>query len=584
MLLKKIKKQQVMHNTFKIPTHQKRRFVPENLIIDAWHKIESLFDNLLERKITSAKELEIWMLDRSEISAVLEEDMAWRYIKMNIDTTDKELNSQFSFWIKEISPKIAPYSHKLNLKLVKNSHLKELDQKKYRIYLRGIKKQIEIFREENIPLFTLMEEKQQEYGAISAKMSIEVDGTEITMQKAAQLLKSTDRAKREEVYNKITERRLKDEKELDDLFDELIKLRQEIAKNSGFKNYRDYMFAAMGRFDYSPKDCFDFHEAITKEIVPIINSFEQKRKEKLGYNSYKPWDTSVDVNGLPPLKPFKGGNELVDKTIECFSKLNPYFGECITTMKAMKHLDLESKEGKAPGGFMYPLYEIGVPFIYMNAVGSQRDLVTMVHEGGHAVHSFLCRNLTLTAFKSTPSEVAELASMSMELLSMDNWNVFYKDADDLKRAKLEQLEKALETLPWVASIDKFQHWIYTTKHTAKDRKEKWIEISNKLGNQIINWKGNENAYANLWQKQLHLYEVPFYYIEYGMAQLGAIAMWRSFKQLGQDGLNNYINALKLGYTKTIGEIYETAGIKFDFSAKYVKELSEFIKEELNKLN
>ena len=573
-----------MESTITIPTRPTRKFVPEDLIINSWDKIKSLFDNLVDREISTTLELEQWMLDQSELSAVLEEDMAWRYIKMNIDTTDKKLGERFSLWIKEISPNTAPYSHRLNLKLVESPYLKELDQEKYRIYLRGVKKQIEIFREENIPLFTIMEEKQQEYGAISAKMSIEVDGEKMTMQKAAQLLKSTDRTKREEVYNKISSRRLQDEKALDNLFDELIALRQKIAKNAGFNNYRDYMFAAMGRFDYTPKDCFNFHDAIATEIVPIINSFEQKRKDKLGYTSYKPWDTAVDVDGLAPLKPFNDGNDLTDLSVECFKRLRPYFGECLSTMKAMQHLDLESKNGKAPGGFMYPLYEIGVPFIYMNAVGSQRDVVTMVHEGGHAVHSFLSRDLAMTEFKSTPSEVAELASMAMELLSMDHWDVFYENASDLKRAKLEQLEKALETLPWVASIDKFQHWIYTTEHTAQQRKEKWLEISGELGNQILDWEGNENSHANLWQKQLHLYEVPFYYIEYGMAQLGAIAMWRSYKQLGEQGLDNYMDALKLGYTKTIGEIYETAGIKFDFSANYVKELADFIKEELRKLN
>ncbi|HIG32390.1 MAG TPA: M3 family oligoendopeptidase, partial [Flavobacteriales bacterium] len=240
-----------MQNTIAIPTCPKRRFVPENLIIDSWDKIKFLFDNLVEREISSASELEKWMLDQSELSAVLEEDMAWRYIKMNIDTTDKELGERFSFWIKEISPNTAPYSHKLNVKLLESPFLKELDQEKYRIYLRSVKKQIEIFRDENIPLFTTMEEKQQEYGAISAQMSIEVDGEKITMQKAAQLLKSTDRNKREDVYNKITTRRLQDEKALDDLFDELIALRQKIAGNAGFDNYRDYMFAALGRFDYT---------------------------------------------------------------------------------------------------------------------------------------------------------------------------------------------------------------------------------------------------------------------------------------------------------------------------------------------
>ena len=547
-------------------------------------EIEYLFNNLVARNISNVAELERWMLDRSELEAVLEEDMAWRYIKMNIDTTDKELGKRFAFWIKEILPKTAPYSHKLNLKLVESPYLKELDKEKYHIYLRSVNKKIEIFREENIPLFTEMEAKQQEYGGIVAKMSVEIDGEKMTMQKAALLLKNTNRAKREEVFYKTSARRRQDEEALDNLFDELIVLRQKIAKNAGFDNYRDYMFAAMGRFDYTPEDCFDFHDAIEKEIVPIITSFEQKRKEKLGFENYKPWDTQVNVDGLDPLKPFDDGKVLIDKSILCFHRLRPYFGDCLATMQAMKHLDLESKDGKAPGGFMYPLYEIGVPFIYMNAVGSQRDVVTMVHEGGHAIHSFLSRDLEMTEFKSTPSEVAELASMSMELLSMDNWNIFYLNNSELKRAKLEQLEKALEMLPWVASIDKFQHWIYTTKHTAKERKEKWLEISAKLGNQIIDWEGNENVHANLWQKQLHLYEVPFYYIEYGMAQLGAIAMWRSYKKLGEKGLDNYMEALKLGYTKSISEIYETAGIKFDFSAIYVKELATFIKKELSKLN
>ena len=573
-----------MNNSINIPTRPTRRFVSEDLIIDSWSKIEPLFESLLNREILSAKHLERWMLDRSELEAVLEEDMAWRYIKMNIDTTDKNLGDRFTFWIKEISPKIAPYSHQLNVKLVENTFLNELDSDKYKIYLRGVKKAIEIFREDNIPLYTEMEEKQQEYGTISAKMSIEVDGETVTMQKAAQFLKDTNREKREEVYHKISERRLEDKEKLDVLFDELIALRQEIAKNAGYRNYRDYMFAALGRFDYTATDCYSFHTAIEQEIVPIITSFEEKRKEKLGLENYKAWDTSVDANGKESLKPFEGGDILTDKSIECFNRLRPYFGECLSTMKEMKHLDLESKNGKAPGGFMYPLYEIGVPFIYMNAVGSQRDVVTMVHEGGHAVHSFLSRDLSMTEFKSTPSEVAELASMSMELLSMKHWDVFYDNKEDLKRAKREQLEKALEGLPWIAAIDKFQHWIYTTDHTAEQRREQWMEISSELGNPVVNWEGQEDSLANQWQKQLHLYEVPFYYIEYGMAQLGAIAMWREYILKGEVALDNYTKALKLGYTKSIGEIYETAGIQFDFSVNYVKELSEFIKTQLSEID
>ena len=573
-----------MKENISIPSRPKRKFVPENLNIDSWNKVEPLFENLLKRSINSKKELENWMKDRSELNSVMNEDLAWRYIKMNINTKDEKLAKKFHFWIKEISPNLAPYSHKLNIKLIESPFLNELEHEKYNIYLRSVKKQIEIYREENIPLFTEMEAKQQEYGMISAKMTVEFDGKSLTMQQASLILKDTDREKRKTIYNLIQKRRLEDEEKLDNLYDELIILRQKIAKNAGYDNYRDYMFSAMGRFDYKPEDCFDFHNAISKKIVPIITSFEEKRKKELNYINYRPWDTAVDVDGLKPLKPFNGGNELTDLTIKCFSKLRPYFGNCISIMKEMKHLDLESKEGKAPGGFMYPLHEIGVPFIYMNSVGSQRDLVTMVHEGGHAIHSFLCRNLELTEFKSTPSEVAELASMAMELLSMDYWDTFYENENELKRAKLEQLEKALGTLPWVAAIDKFQHWVYTNKHTSKERKEKWLEIDSELGNQVINWDGQVSAQKIMWQRQLHLYEVPFYYIEYGMAQLGAIAVWRSYKKNGEEAIENYINALRLGYTKSIGEIYKTAGIKFDFSEEYVNELALFIKEELKKLH
>lgn len=569
--------------TINIPKRPQRKFISEELVVDSWSKIETYFQDLLDRKIHSVTALERWMLDRSELEAVLEEEQAWRYIKMNIDTRDKELGDAFSFWVKEISPNVAPYNHKLNLNLKKNPFYEDLDKEKYRIYLRGLDKAIEIYRDENISLFTEMQTKQQEYGAIAAKMTVDIDGEKMTMQKAAQYLKSTNRAKREEVFAKVNERRIKDRDTLDKLFDELIALRQKIACNAGFDNYRDYKFAAMGRFDYTPSDCYDFHASIAQEITPIVHQIDQDRKDKMGLESYKPWDTLVDDSGKESLKPFKEGGELIDKTIKCFHRLRPYFGECLEVMKAMNHLDLESKEGKAPGGFNYPLYEIGVPFIYMNAVGSQRDLVTMVHEGGHAVHSFLSRELDLCEFKSVPSEVAELASMAMELLSMETWDEFYTDEKELKRAKREQLEKVLSGLPWIAAIDKFQHWIYTTEHTHEERRAEWANIMGLLGSSVIDWEGNETAYLNQWQKQLHLYEVPFYYIEYGMAQLGAIAMWRSYKIHGEKALDNYISALRLGYTKSISELYQEAGIEFNFSQEYVKELADFVKLEMAKI-
>lgn len=574
----------MLTQNIEVPTKKPRIFLPDNLIIDSWEKLAPYFDDLKNRSISNVLELEKWMLDRSELEAVLEEDMAWRYIKMNIDTTDKSLEKEFMFFVQEIEPKIAPYANAYNKKLIENEFVTELKGEGYDIYLRGVKKSIEIFREENIPLQTELQADAQKYGAISAQMSIEYDGKEMTLQQAAQYLKNTDRAVREDVYTKVANRRLKEVDALNNLYNELIAKRTQVAKNAGFNNFRDYMFAAMGRFDYTANDCFDFHNAIAKEVVPATSNFELERKQQLGYDNLKPWDSDVDAEGKSPLKPFDNGATLLDKSITCFEKIHPYFGERLAIMKELGYLDLESKKGKAPGGFNYPLHEIGVPFIYMNAVGSQRDLVTMVHEGGHAVHSFLTRDLKLTGFKEFPSEVAELASMSMELISMDVWSEFYDNEDELKRAKKEQLQGVLKTLPWVAAIDKFQHWVYENPtHTTEERDAKWNKIMDAFGSQHTNWEGNEAGRTNLWQKQLHLYEVPFYYIEYGMAQLGAIAVWRNYKQNPKKAIEQYMDALSLGYTKNISEIYKTAGIEFNFSQAYVKELVDFVKEELGKI-
>lgn len=567
-----------------IPTRKPRIFLPDNLNIDSWEKLEPYFEDLKNRNFSNVTELEQWLLEKSELEAVLEEDMAWRYIKMNIDTSDKSLEKEFMFFVQEVEPKIAPYINTYNKKLLESKFVGELRGEGYDIYLRGVKKSIEIFREENIPLQTELQADAQKYGAIAAQMSIEFTGKELTLQQAAQYLKNTDREVRKQVYEKIAEERLAEVDTLNNLYTDLIKKRTQVAKNAGFNNFRDYMFAAMGRFDYSPQDCFDFHSAIENEVVKVTTTFEIERKEKLGYDVLKPWDYDVDAEGKNPLKPFENGLSLLEKSINCFNKIHPYFGERLAIMKELGYLDLESKKGKAPGGFNYPLHEIGVPFIYMNSVGSQRDLVTMVHEGGHAIHSFLTRDLKLTSFKEFPSEVAELASMSMELISMDFWSDFYDDEDDLKRAKREQLQGVLNTLPWVAAIDKFQHWVYENpEHTIDERNAKWNELMDGFGNQHTDWSGFETSRTNLWQKQLHLFEVPFYYIEYGMAQLGAIAVWRNYKQNPDKAIKQYMDALSLGYTKNISEIYKTAGISFNFSQEYVRELVDFVKEELEEI-
>lgn len=563
----------------------KRTFVAENLQIDSWESIKTYFDDLLARTIETKDDYTKWLKDKSELEAVLEEDAAWRYIKMTIDTRDEALSNAYTFFVTKIQPELAPFEDQLNQKLVDSPYFAELDNDQaHHIYFRSVKTALELFREENIEIEAELNEKSQQYGSISAAQTIEHEGEQITMQKASSLLKEQDEVLRKTVFEKMALRRAEDAGKLDDLYTELIQKRHQLAKNAGFENFRDYKFQSLGRFDYTKEDCFNFHDAIKKLIVPMVKTIQQEKLNKLGKTQFKPWDADVDPDGKAPLKPFSTGEELLNGSIAMFDKIDAYFGNCLRTMDEMGHLDLDSKAGKAPGGYNYPLYEIGVPFIFMNSVGAQRDLVTMVHEGGHAVHSFLSRDLELTGFKSLPSEVAELASMSMELLTMNLWNEFYKDEQELKRAKKDQLETILKILPWIAQIDEFQHWVYENPtHSVDERHAKWVAISKEYGTGLTDWTGFEDVQKTAWQRQLHLFEVPFYYIEYGIAQLGALGVWKNSMTNFQKAIDDYKAALSLGYTKSIPEIYETAGIRFDFTEAYLKELADFVQVELSKL-
>ena len=571
--------------SLEIPVRPSRQFVTENFHVTTWEELKPLFDKLISQEIRSAIELRTWLRDRSELESILSEDMGWRYIRMTCFTENEEYRNAYQYFVEHIQPNIAPVADQLNKKCFESPFLDELSKLEgFDILIRNLKKEIEIFREENIPLLTEISTDTQKYAQLSGAMMVVLDGKEMTLQQATVLLMSIDRVKREEAYRAISARRLKDKEELDLLFSKLIALRHRVASNAGFTNFRDYMFKAYGRFDYAPKDCFDFHESIANEVLPLLNKISKERKETLKLDVLRPWDKAVDTEGKQPLKAFTDGNDLTAKSIECFRRLDPFLGQCLSIMKEMGHLDLESRKGKAPGGYNYPLGEIGVPFIFMNATSTMRDMTTIMHEGGHAVHNFLTKDLELGDFKNTPMEVAELASMSMELISMDHWDVFFDNEEDLKRAKREQLEDIIETLPWVATIDKFQHWLYENpKHLQAERKQNWNRIFNEFADTVTDWSGLGEAKDYLWQKQLHLYEVPFYYIEYGMAQLGAIAVWRNFKNDPKKGLEGYLNALKKGNLTTIPEIYKAAGIRFDFSRSYIQELMTFVKEEMEKI-
>lgn len=570
--------------TISLPKRHARPFIGEEFALTSWEDLQPLFDNLKNRSITSAADLRQWFLDRSELESYLSENFAWRYIRQTCDTANEELIQSLQFFITEIQPKLAVYGNELDKKAAESEFLKELTDEGFDITIRGMMKAIEIFRDKNVPLQTQLQTEERKYGAIAGAMTVTLDGEEMTLQKAADRLQNTDRAVREEAWRAITERRYEDHEKLDELLNTLVKLRDEVGRNADFANYRDYMFAAMGRFDYTPQDCFEFHEAVREAVVPMLNGMAQERKDTLQVEALRPWDTKVDPEGRAPLKPFDNGQELLEKTIRCFNRLDPFLADCLKIMKAMGHMDLESRKGKAPGGYNYPLDEIGVPFIFMNATSNLRDMVTLLHEGGHAVHSLVTRDLALNTFKHPPSEVAELASMSMELLTMDYWDEFFENEEDLRRAKIQHLESIIETLPWVATVDKFQHWMYENPtHTADQRTEAWVRIYEEFTDTIMDWSGLEKFKAYLWQRQLHIYEVPFYYIEYGMAQLGAIGVWKNYRENPEAGLKGYLDALKLGYTAPIGEIYAAANVPFDFSKKNITELMNFVKTELDAL-
>ncbi len=563
---------------------QTRTFLPENFTVTDWPSLEPFFKELLEREIKDKRSLELWLKDQSELEAAVSEDACWRQIKMTCDTENKTLEEAFNYFCMQIQPQIQAMADALNKKLMASPLLDALEKDTYHTYLRSINKSIELFREENIPLQAEMAVLQQQFGQITGAMMVTVNGTEYTLQQAGKFLENPDRNLREEVYRKIQERRLQDKPKLDELYDKLIALRDKSARNAGFENYRDFRFKELGRFDYNKEDCFQFHEAVKQHVLPLVNNIYRRKKEKLGLDNLRPWDMDAEPEGTLPLRPFTHSDELLEKSIECFNQLRPFFGQCLQKMQELKHLDLESRKGKAPGGYNCPLAESGAPFIFMNAAGQMNDVTTMLHEGGHAVHSFLSHPLPLTGFKEYPMEIAEVASMAMELFTMDFWDSFFTNEKDLRRAKEHQLERVISIFPWIAIIDKFQHWVYEhPTHTHEERTAAWVAILKEFQDSVVDYSGLENYRSNAWQRQLHLFEVPFYYIEYGIAQLGAIGMWMQYKNNKQAAIDNYCNALALGGTKTLPELYKTAGLEFDFSPDKIKVLMDFVKNEMENL-
>lgn len=558
---------------------KERKFYSSNLKADSVELVTKELELLNEVTINSKQDLETFIHKVSEFVFIIYETYAWKYIKMTCNADKPENAKAFNDFFANIMTKLQAYSFKFNKKIYESAYKSELPTEEYAHLMKIVANEIELFREENIPLNVKENELANKYGEMFSKLTVNFDGEDKTLIQMRQYQKSNDRKVREKAWRLVAERIMKESDEFNELFDELKKLRIQIAKNVGFKNYRDYMHQEKGRFDYTPQDIIEFHKSVEQVVVPFLKELSEDRKEKLKVNSLKPWDVSVDLDGKI-LKPFSSENEFVDKAVKILSKVKPEFGKNLNMMKNSGFLDLENRKGKAPGGYNFPLAEYGAAFIFMNAIGLQSDVSTLLHESGHAMHSFATADMKIAQYGNTPSEIAELASMSMELLTLDYLDEYYDNKEDLIKAKKEQLEGTLKFLPWCMIVDAFQQWIYTEpNHTAAERTQYFKSLMDRF-NVGIDWSGLLSEKGSQWLRQLHIFEVPFYYIEYGISQLGAIAVYKNYKENGKVAIKQYEDFLKLGYSKSVKELYKAAGIKFDFSVDYIKGIVEFIKEEL----
>ena len=566
-----------------VSSKRSRRFVKTDEVLDDLSRIEPYFQRLMGADISAPEALEEWLLDGSELAACIGEVRTDRYVQMTCHTDDTALRQKYLDFVEKIDPQCQRFWQQLNVKYTESDARKKLPQERYSVLDRSTEASVELFREENIPLQVEEKKLAQEYQQVCGEMIVEFEGREQTLQQLNVYAEHTDREIRYRAWKIGSERRFKDHQKLDRIFDSLIELRDRQAANAGLKDYRDYAFKAYQRFDYTPADCETFHEAIEKTVLPAVKKLNIRRKEKLGIDKLRPWDLSVDEDGAQGLKPFTEVGELCDKCEEIFGRVDPDLKLQFADMRNKGYLDLDSRKGKAPGGYQSTYEEGRYPFIFMNAVGLHRDVTTLLHEGGHAFHTYATEEEDILAYRHAPIEFSEVASMTMELLGLDHLDVVY-EGQKLRRARQKQLEGILRIFPWVALIDSFQHWIYTHQgHSREDRTAAWLRLHHQF-NAGVDYSGYENMERNLWQKQLHLFEVPFYYIEYAIAQLGALQLWVNVRREGSQAVKKYRQALALGGSRRLPELFEAAGARFDFSYGTMAPLIETVQEELEKLN
>lgn len=567
-----------------LPQYALRRFVPEQIDLGEWDQISPLFDRL-EAQIAgtdTSADLEQWLLSWGELSAALDEESAKRYIAMTCHTDNSEAEKAFLHFVENIEPKLKPRQFKLEELYLAHPVRAQLPQARYHVFDRSTQVHVELFRHENVPLETEEAKLTQQYQKLSGSLTVQFRGEEKTLVQMGRYLEETDRALRQEAWELVSRRRLQESEKFEEIFDQLLGLREQIAANCGFSNYRDYSFRARGRFDYSVQDCVDFHTAIETEIMPLLRELQSERRRQMQLDSLRPWDVAVDPKNRPPLRPFEQVASMVERTQVIFNKLDPHLAGGFRKMQELRLLDLDNRKGKAPGGYQSTLSESRLPFIFMNAVGVQRDVETILHEAGHAFHALATQAEDLYAYRSAPIEFCEVASMSMELLGNEHIEAFYGPAE-AARARRDHLEGIIEIFPWIATVDAFQHWIYShPKHSRAERTAAWLSLMDRFGG-AVNWRGYEEARAKLWHRQLHIFLHPFYYIEYGIAQLGALQVWANAKADRPRALQQYHEALGLGGSRRLPELFAAAGCRFDFSRQTVQPLAQLVQRELENI-
>lgn len=567
-----------------LPPYQPREFVPVAVDLGDWDQISPLYDRIetLLTNASSVMDLETALKAWDELNSVLYEHSSRRYIAMSCHTDSPEAEQAYLHVVEEIEPRMKPRQFVLEKLLVGHPQCPNLPSPRYDVFLRSLKNRIELFRAENVAIETEQAKTGQHYQKLSGSLTVTFRDEETTLDALGRFLEDPDRAVRRESWELTARRRMQERENFENLFDQLLEQRGQIAANAGFADYREYAFREKGRFDYTIEDCVKFHDAVADEVIPLLRKLQQCRREELGIDPLRMWDIQVDPLNRPALKPFSEVEEMVSRTQRIFDRIDPELAAGFQNMQDAKLLDLANRKGKAPGGYQATLDEARLPFIFMNAVGRHSDVVTLLHEAGHAFHALAARGQDLLPYRHSPIEFCEVASMSMELLGSEYLGEFYS-SEEVDRARRKHLEGIVNILGWIATIDAFQHWLYTHPgHSREDRAAEWNRLLDRFSGDI-DWTGYEEERSFLWHRQLHLFLYPFYYVEYGIAQLGALQVWANFRQDQAKALEDYKAALALGGSRPLPELFAAAGCKFQFDADTIRPLMELLQADIARL-